>query len=70
MTADDLHKYLVARCRAIDDELRGREALLQKAHVEHDNAIDLLRRQYDAFALLMPIIDDAMGTYLRKTDGG
>jgi hypothetical protein len=51
---------LVERCRAIDADLRKRELIVRVAQEEHNPVIEVLRRQYDALAFLMPMIDDAM----------
>lgn len=60
MTADELRTELVERCRAIDADLRKRELIVRVAQEEHNPVIEVLRRQYDALAFLMPMIDDAM----------
>ncbi|KKN10936.1 hypothetical protein LCGC14_1031650 [marine sediment metagenome] len=61
MTAEELREKLVARCRAIDDELRGREHIMRKAAEEHHAVIETLRKQYDAFSYLIPMLDDILG---------
>jgi len=68
MTADELRQKLVERCREIDADLRRREEIVRKCQQEHHAAIETLRRQYDAFAYLIPMIDDELSK-LRKLDG-
>jgi hypothetical protein len=60
MTADELRAELVERCRAIDADLQRRELIVSAVNMEHHAVIETLRRQYDAFAYLIPLIDDAM----------
>lgn len=60
MRADELRSKLVERCRAIDAELRRREGIVRKVNMEHEDVIRVLRKQYDALAYLMPLIDDAI----------
>ena len=72
MTADELREKLVQRCRAIDDELRRRELIVRKVTEEHHAVIEVLRRQYDALAYLMPLIDDVLAdriTFEEEDDG-
>lgn len=69
MTADELREKLVERCREIDAELRKREEIVRKVAEEHHAVIETLRKQYDAFAYLIPMIDDELSKLRELNDG-